>query len=206
MSNTNKLGKSKKSRKRGSSLLLRIAAKMFINSRASVVRRTHSFANSKASAVEQAQPIGRLFGFFSTGLNPQQEVLFAHRLVRLDVIGTHRAGGANKLLDIFEILYRSRKPFHEASRFLREQERPLLQIVRSFIRWLLVFLHFLDSSSNCFGFRRFEFRIFITMITRRKFFSGTAALLGASALAQRIAGGTKLLAAQNPGTPSPAGR
>ena len=41
------------------------------------------------------------------------------------------------------------------------------------------------------------------MITRRKFFSGTAALLGASALAQRIAGGTSLLSAQNPGTPSP---
>ena len=38
------------------------------------------------------------------------------------------------------------------------------------------------------------------MITRRKFFSGTAALFGASALAQRIAGGTKLLAAQ--ATPS----
>jgi manganese oxidase len=34
------------------------------------------------------------------------------------------------------------------------------------------------------------------MITRRKFFSGTAALFGASALAQRVTGGTKLLAAQ----------
>ena len=45
-----------------------------------------------------------------------------------------------------------------------------------------------------------------TMITRRKFFSGAAALLGASALAQRIAGGTKLLAAQNPGTPLPGGK
>ncbi len=42
------------------------------------------------------------------------------------------------------------------------------------------------------------------MITRRKFFSGTAALLGASALAQRIAGGTKLLAAQP--TPIPGGK
>ena len=109
------------------------------------------------SAVEQAQPIGRLFGFFSACFDPQQEVLFAHRLVRLDVVGTHRAGGANKLLDIFEILYRSRKPFHEASRFLPEQERPFLQIVRSFIRWLLVFLHFLDSSSNCFEFRHSNF-------------------------------------------------
>ncbi len=41
------------------------------------------------------------------------------------------------------------------------------------------------------------------MITRRKFFSGTAALLGASTLAQRIAGGTNLLSAQ--ATPAPAG-
>src|SRR6187200_1060196 len=42
------------------------------------------------------------------------------------------------------------------------------------------------------------------MITRRKFFSGTAAFFGASALAQRIAGGTKLLAAQV--TPIPGGK
>ena len=42
------------------------------------------------------------------------------------------------------------------------------------------------------------------MITRRKLFSGTVALLGASALAQRIAGGTKLLAAQ--ATPIPGGK
>ena len=41
------------------------------------------------------------------------------------------------------------------------------------------------------------------MITRRKFFSGTAALFGASALAQRIAGGTKLLAAQATPSTSP---
>ena len=34
------------------------------------------------------------------------------------------------------------------------------------------------------------------MITRRRFFSGVAALFGASALAQRIAGGSQLLAAQ----------
>jgi FtsP/CotA-like multicopper oxidase with cupredoxin domain len=34
------------------------------------------------------------------------------------------------------------------------------------------------------------------MISRRKFFTGTAALFGASALATRIAGGTRLLAAQ----------
>ncbi len=38
------------------------------------------------------------------------------------------------------------------------------------------------------------------MITRRKFFSGTAALVGASALANRIAGGSKLLA-QTTGIP-----
>src|SRR5450432_1801622 len=42
------------------------------------------------------------------------------------------------------------------------------------------------------------------MITRRKFFSGAAALVGASALAQRIACGTQLLAAQTPGTPAAA--
>src|SRR5580765_2342675 len=42
------------------------------------------------------------------------------------------------------------------------------------------------------------------MVTRRKFFSGAAALLGASALAQRIAGGTNLLAAQATGA-SPLG-
>ena len=41
------------------------------------------------------------------------------------------------------------------------------------------------------------------MITRRKFFSGTAALFGASALAQRIAGGTKLIAAQATPSASP---
>jgi FtsP/CotA-like multicopper oxidase with cupredoxin domain len=40
------------------------------------------------------------------------------------------------------------------------------------------------------------------MITRRKFFSGAAALVGASALAQRIVAGSNLLAAQN--TPAPA--
>ncbi len=40
------------------------------------------------------------------------------------------------------------------------------------------------------------------MITRRKFFSGAAALVGASALAQRIAGGTQLLAAPTPGMPA----
>lgn len=39
------------------------------------------------------------------------------------------------------------------------------------------------------------------MISRRKFFSGTAALFGASALANRIASGTRLLAAQ----PTPGG-
>ncbi len=36
------------------------------------------------------------------------------------------------------------------------------------------------------------------MITRRKFFSGTAALFGASALSRRIAGGTQLLASPSP--------
>ncbi|MEO7167019.1 MAG: copper oxidase, partial [Chthoniobacterales bacterium] len=40
------------------------------------------------------------------------------------------------------------------------------------------------------------------MITRRRFFSGAAALVGASTLAQRIAGGSNLLAAQ--ATPTPA--
>ena len=41
------------------------------------------------------------------------------------------------------------------------------------------------------------------MITLRKFFLGTAAFFGASALAQRIAGGTKLLAAQATPSASP---
>ena len=41
------------------------------------------------------------------------------------------------------------------------------------------------------------------MITRRKFFSGAAGLFGASALADRISGGTRLLAAQAPPSPSP---
>ncbi|HEY3661580.1 MAG TPA: copper oxidase [Chthoniobacterales bacterium] len=44
------------------------------------------------------------------------------------------------------------------------------------------------------------------MITRRKFFSGAAALFGASALAQRIAGGAQLLAAPTPGTPATGSR
>ncbi len=43
------------------------------------------------------------------------------------------------------------------------------------------------------------------MITRRKFFSGTAALFGASTLANRIANGAQLLAAQATPTPSPDG-
>src|SRR6188472_488243 len=62
---------------------------------------------------------------------------------------------------------------------------------------------FFSFKLGLFRISRFEFRIFITMITRRKFFAGAAALLGASSLAQRIAGGTNLLAAQ--ATPAPSG-
>ena len=39
------------------------------------------------------------------------------------------------------------------------------------------------------------------MITRRKFFSGAAALLGASPFAQRMAGSSQLLTAPSPGQP-----
>jgi hypothetical protein len=116
------------------------------------------FQDRVTSAIDQPEPISRLFGFLSTDLYTQLEVLFAHRLVRLDLTGTHRAGGANQLLDIFEILYRSRKLSHGASRFLREQKRPLFQIVGPFIARPLIFLHFFDSSSNCFGFRISDFQ------------------------------------------------
>ena len=111
------------------------------------------------SAIEQTKPICRLFGFLSTGLDAQQEVLFANRLVRLDIIGAHRSRGSNKLFDILEIPDRTRKLLYETPSFLREKKRALLQVIRSTIRRFRFFLHFTYSNSICFGFRysNFEF-------------------------------------------------
>src|SRR5262245_27401606 len=91
------------------------------------------------STIDQPEPISRFLGFLSTRLHAQKEILFAYRLIRFDVIGTHRARGSDKLSYVFEIARCLRKPPHEISRLLRKQKRTFLQIVRSIIRQFLFF-------------------------------------------------------------------
>jgi hypothetical protein len=109
------------------------------------------------SAGGQPKSVGRFLRFLSASLDAQQEVLFADRLIRLNVIGANRARGPNELFSIFNVRNRPWEFFHEVSRFLREEKRAVLQVVRSIIRRFWFFLHFTHSNSICFGFRYSNF-------------------------------------------------
>jgi hypothetical protein len=111
------------------------------------------FQRRVSSTIEQTKPVNRFLVFLTAGLDSQEKVLFAHRLVRLDVIGTHRARGSDKLFTILKIPDCARKLLHETANFLREQKGTFVQVIRPTIRPFRIFAHFLDSNSGCFGFR-----------------------------------------------------
>ena len=81
--------------------------------------------------VDQTQPKTALFRFLSSDFDAHPKVLFAQRLIGLDVVRGHGTRGTDDLFGVLDISNRPFQKFDESAHIPRERERPFFEVVRS---------------------------------------------------------------------------
>jgi hypothetical protein len=79
--------------------------------------------------IDQPKPIPGFLRFFPAYLDSHEKVFLAERLIRFNIIGSHRARSSHNLLGVFLIRDRSRQRFYKRSDRFGENQSSVFQIV-----------------------------------------------------------------------------